>query len=398
MATLGLGVLVLAPAAAAAEGHGFAGEPLTPGTNVQETTLVGSGLYTVPVAQGAEEQYVEVQRDDPDGTLWYGATALVPGSTRTTSPTLTLESSPDGTGDSCVGYESLSSTAGQSGIASELFSTDHSAACRQADSVVLRTAGTDVPPGDFQLLVWEEPAVTNEAMLPEKSLSVVWSPTAADPDPQEVVAGRTFTDAPEVSGGTYAVHVDPGEPALLRVPLTWGQHAQVEATSTTRARGYASVEARWFTPLGGTLGATAYSGGPEARDITLDGSGDPAGWVTPTVAWRNREGPAKQAPAAFAGDYYLSIDTAPEDVPSDGVDVTLTVATVTDYAPKPPEYAQDPPPMPFVNGSSPGERATSSSAADSGTPPWPLVGGLFATAAAFAAAGAVLFLRRRANP
>jgi hypothetical protein len=396
---VGPALLVLAAPAVAAEGGDFAGEPVAPGPSAVETKKLGSGLYTLPVADGSAEQYVEVQRTVPGSTLWYGASSLVPHSTRTTSPTLVLESSPDGTGDGCVDYESLSTSVSEGGIASRLFSTDHSAACRRADSVVLRTAQGDMPPGDFQLVVWEEPPVTNAETLPEKSLSVTWNPGGAAAEPVPVEPGRTFGDAPEVDDGSYEVHVDPGEPALLPIPLTWGQHAQVEASSSTRVPGYASVAARWFTPLGGTLGDTAVSGGPGDREITLDGSGDPAAWVTPTVAWRNREGPADQAPAAFVGSYYLAIDTAAGDLPPEGVDLTLTVARVTDYAPKAPAYDQDPPPMPMVDGSegdATSAEAVSRDGSDQG-PPWVLVGGLFGTAAAFGAAGAVLLARRKAH-
>jgi hypothetical protein len=394
---LGIGLAATAGPAVAAGDAGLPGTPVTPGTNVQETAPVGSGLYTLPVAQGSEEQYVEVRRTVPGSTIWYGASALVPGSTRTTSPTLVLESSPDGTGDACVDYESLGTSIGESGIASRLFSTDHDAGCRRADSVVLRTAQDDMPAGDFQLVVWEEPPVTNAETLPEQSLSVTWTPVSAA-DPQQLEAGRTFGEAPEVDDGTYEVHVDPGEPALLAIPLTWGQHAQVEATSSTRVRGYAAVAARWFGPLGGTLGDAAYSGGPASREISLDGSGDPAAWVTPTVAWRNREGPADQAPAAFAGTYYLSIDTAAQDVPPEGVDLTLTVARVTDYPAKAPEYDEQPPPMPYVDGSEAGSAVRASRDTSDQGPPWVLVGGLVGAAGAFGAAGTVLLSRRRAHP
>lgn len=396
-AALGAGLLTWSAPAGAAGGGDFAGDPITPGPSAVETAPLGSGLYTVPVAEGSAEQYVEVRRSVPGSTIWYGASALVPGATRTTSPTLVLDSSPDGTGGSCVDYESLSTSLSEGGIASRLFSTDHAAACREADSVVLRTAADDVPPGDAQLVVWEEPPVTNADSLPEKSVSVTWSPRSADPDPEPVEPGHTFGEAPRVDDGTYEVHVDPGEPALLAVPLTWGQHAQVEATTRARAHGFASVAARWFSPLGGTLGEAAYSGGPGSREITLDGSGDPAGWVTPTVAWRNREGRPDQAPAAFAGSYYLAIDAPAADVPPDGVDLTLTVARVTDYAPKPPAYAEQPPPLPLVDGS---EAAAAESAAPGGSdqgPPWAVVGGLFGLAGAFGAAGVVLLGRRRAR-
>jgi Ca-activated chloride channel family protein len=392
---VGPGLLVLAAPAVAAEGSDFAGDPVTPGPSAVETTAVGSGLYTLPVAEGSAEQFLEVQRTVPGSTLWYGASAEIPGASAGRAPILTLESSPDGTGEACVDYESLSYGVDENPLKSVLFSTDHLGACREAESLVLRAGQNDMPAGDYQLVVWEEPPVTNSETLPERSTSVHWTPVEPD-EPTTVEPGPSYDRAPSVDDGTWSVHVVPGETALLRVPLTWGQHAQVEATSSTRAPGGGTVSARWISPLGGVLGDTAYDGGgPERREVALDGSGDAAGWVTPTVAWRNRERSAKVAPAAFAGDYYLALD-AGDDVPADGADLTLSVATVTDYAPKPPDYSTDPPPMPLVDGSTPEARSATDDA-DRG-PSWPVVGGLFGGAAVFAAAGAVLLTRRRVRP
>jgi hypothetical protein len=79
------------------------------------------------------------------------------------------------------------------------------------------------------------------------------------------------------------------------------------------------------------------------------------------------------------------------------VDLTLTVTRVTDYAPKAPDYAEEPPPMPLVDGSTPEAAAQAGSADAEQGPPWVLVGGLFGVAGAFGAAGVVLLGRRRAR-
>ncbi|MBB6627972.1 hypothetical protein H5V45_11655 [Nocardioides sp. KIGAM211] len=402
-AALGLGLLGLAAPALAADPATFAGEEVTPAGNVIEATPVGPGLYTVAVPEGDAEQYVEVKRTIPGSTLWYGASAVLPKSDGSTAPLLTLESSPDGSGDSCVGFESLSDTLDQSTFSTRLFTTTKKPACQAADSLVLRTAATDVPAGRYQLVVWEEPPLEEGATLPDRSVTVPWAALPSAP-PDDLVPGTTYADAPEVTAGTYAVHVEPGEPALVKVPLTWGQHAQVAAVSSTRTTAYATVGARWLSPLGGVLGETGYSGGPTTTELTLNSTPTTAGWATPTIAWKNREGKAGDTPAAIAGDYYLSIDTFADKATKDGVDLTLNVGVVTDYPATAPPYAEDPPALPYVDGTSGPGSGGSDGAGGSGTAAgdagreagtsWTLVGGLFGAAALFAVAGVVALGRR----
>lgn len=411
-AALGLGLLGVAAPALAADPGAFAGEALTPAGNTIEATQIASGLYTIAVPQGGAEQFVEVRRTFAGSTIWYGASAVIAKTDGTTSPSLTLESSPDGAGNSCVGFESLSDSVDQSTFSTRLFTTTRKAACQSADSLVLRLAQNDLGPGSYQLVVWEEPPLESGATLPDRSVTVAWDPLAST-QPDDLVAGTTYADAPEVTGGTYAVHVEPGEPALLKVPLTWGQHAQVAATTSARTKEYAAVRARWLTPLGGELGETGHSGGPTASELTLSdvgtGPNPTAAWVTPSIAWKNREAKADQAPAAVAGDYYLSIDTDADEVPAGGVDLILDVGVVTDYPATAPAYAETPPPLPYVDGSSDlpdatdstgardgaDDRATRSAAADPAGTSWPVAGALFGGALAFAAAGVVALARRR---
>lgn len=397
LAGLGLGLLV-APAYAAG---GFAGDPLTPGTSAAQPASVGSGVYRVEASGGAE-QYVVVPRTVEGSRIWFGASADVQP-TADLGGGLTLQSTPEGKGaEPCNPVEGVYAEPDETGLRSGLFSTGRSAACRHAADIALRLRPEGLRSSDYQLVVWEEPPVQNAASLP-RSVGVSWAPMRVA-EPRELDAGSTFADAPVLPDGTRTVHVDPGATALFRVPLTWGQHAQVEAVSFGSASGFAQVSGRWLTPLGGAIADTAYSqGGPASHQVVLDGRGEPAGWVTPVVAWGNR-GSGSTAPAAFAGDYYLSIDTRADDAPAEGVDLTLTARTVTDYAGTAPAYTQDPPPLPSVDGTAGAPATTTASdaaqLADHATSASPsgsstAVGiGLLAVAALLAVGGA-LALRGR---
>ena len=212
-------------------------------------------------------------------------------------------------------------------------------------------SGDDVtyPAGEKgQLVVWEEPPVKDASLLPPPSTTQPWDGTVM-PAKGEAGLGATYADAPDLTGGTYDAHIDPGAPALFAVPLDWGQHVEISLQyKGAEYKDYVPVEPVLVTPLGGTADWAKADGGPTFPDVNLKYPSMDGGVASPTITWRNREKPTSN-PAAFPGTYYVMLKMGTKDAPKKGADVTLGVNVITDKAADSP-YAQDPAPLPDISG------------------------------------------------
>lgn len=178
--------------------------------------------------------------------------------------------------------------------------------CEQADTVTLSLDRTKGARGGAptELLVMEEPAVTNLEQLPEADDSQPdqVAPTPADPRP--VVGGVSFSSAPQISPGSWSETFVPGETIFYRVPVGWGQRLRLSVLPTP---GTVTDEVRKLTHFNAAIH------GPD-RDRPSDvnansgtfGSDEPTQQATREVRYRNRETPGT-ADTDLAGDWFVSI-------------------------------------------------------------------------------------------
>ena len=189
-------------------------------------------------------------------------------------------------------------------------------------------------------MVWEEPPVEDASLLPPPSTTQSWDGSVM-PAKGEAKLGTSYADAPDLTGGRYEAHVDPGVPALFAVPLDWGQHVEVSMQyKGAEYKDYVPIEAVLVTPLGGEAEWAKTDGGPTFPDVNLKYPSMDGGVASPTITWRNREKPTSN-PAAFPGTYYVMLKMGTKDAPKKGADVTMGVNVITDKAADSP-YAEDP--------------------------------------------------------
>ncbi|QIX28484.1 hypothetical protein ncot_19225 [Nocardioides sp. JQ2195] len=403
---LGAGLAAACLLAPAAAHESSADEkPIVLGDSYDTTTVVEPGLHPfVPPASNAEG-YLSVERTIDNSTIWLGETLLSPEPVETSyfvRPTTDESGQSCGTGWSVEATYYFHEFLGGGGFGS--------AACRKSDQVTFVHNGPlegDLSGAEAQLVVWEEPPVTDRSILPPPAITSKWS-AKAPPAKGTVELGTDFASAPELAGGRWDVHVDPGRTALFKVPLDWNQHMQVHLTyDGVRTEQSVPIEPVLITPIG----ATSYWGdhfagkdveAPDFTDLNLAYSGpEGAGAVSPSITWRNRE--ESGIKAAFPGNYYVLLRMNKNNVddkanPKNGADITVGVKVITDKPPRSP-YSQDPEPIPDLNGEEPADEESETKASDSSssadTTSWGAVGGLFGGSAVMAAAGFVALGKHR---
>ncbi|MEZ5096094.1 MAG: hypothetical protein R2731_08160 [Nocardioides sp.] len=256
--------------------------------------------------------------------------------------------------------------------------------------------------------------------MPPDSGSVAWAelpdPVARAGEATAVTAGFGYADAPELADGVFRVHVDPSRGGLVKLPVSWGQHAQL-ALRPTRSYDdlWASLTARWFGPLGGEVKGLTQPGDTGLVPLVKDADG--AHLATPTVRWRAR--PARYAAAAaLPGPYFLQLyapayDGAPELPP--GRRPPGQRGHRRGLRSGAPAYVADAGAPPYVDGSrrvpapaeptpsggtepAPSARTVAAGQAGRAEVPVPVIAAVAGSAVLFAAAGLHLLRRGRRRP
>lgn len=393
------------------------GDRIEPGTSIGAAAEVTTGTYTMNVPEAGAEHFFEVRRGDPEEVIWYGVTTQVDRGYDYAGLNLTGVADGDSTRECNAG---VGSDLDSRSFLTQLASSNRSPDCRDAESIVISVANEEIAdeslPSDafYQLVIWREPAVEDTGALPAPNEDSPW--VQMNPaEPQEVDGATSFTEAEPLADGTYRTTIRRGEPTIFAFPLTFGQHAQVEASIADGStfNGFSDITPAWVSPLGGLLREVDPSGGPGPA-LPVNGEA-PAGWSTPIVTYTNRLrtggvgglsgggfGSTAAAPAAFAGTYFLALEIPGGEFDQDNyreeTEIEMTVATITDYAASPPEYTTDAAPLSALDGSGyvateEEEQAAREQSADEA--PWLLVLGLFAGAALLAAVGGVAVGRVR---
>lgn len=404
VATLAVAVLAMVAVPPTAQAAELPGDPLTPGPSIQSGAPVTTGVYTVDMPSNGGSQFFEVPRKIKGSTLWAGVSADF-ASGDEAELDVSAYADGDSTKDCGEGGFLDSGFSVARGLRTGLFSTS-GPVCSDAKSMVVEVRGSGaMPPGDYQLVVWEEPPVKNTDQMPVAagSPSVIDVPKGK---PKAITAGQSYADAPLLADGSYKVTLKPGDEGLLRVPLDWGEHVQVDASVGIIEDNFSDIGARWITPMGGAVEAASPAGGLGVDTLQLyDGGEHRAQWATPSIYWRNREiGGSEDVPMALAGDHFLQIELPDEGIPSQGVTLTLNARTVQDTPDAAPEYTSETqmptvtgelvdPADPIADDSGDGESTQAAGGAESRN--WPVIILLFLGSAVFATAGTFSLGRAR---
>lgn len=363
-----------------------------------------SGVYDIHLPEEGDEGWVAVKREQKGSTIWLAESLASPELRN--NRYMSLRQMADGTGSDC-GEDSVNFEGDdyrQHQFMSAILRSEGE--CATSDSVYY---SHDAPSG-FEhseqvttMAVWEEPPVEDVSLLPPPSLEQKWTgKTDSLPEKGDANLGATFAEAPDLTGGRWNAHVDPGKVALFRVPLDWNQHLELGMKYDGEGQDeFVSIEPVLITPLGGISEWGEMQNGagdaPSFADLNLKYPTMPAGAVSPSITWRNRE--ADGVTAAFPGTYYVMIKMGAADAPKQGVDFTMGVNVVTDKAAASP-YAEEGDPVPDVGGHSEeeetgdeGEEKASGGSGDK--TPWGAVSALFGGSAVMAAVGALALGRYR---
>ena len=389
-----------------------ADEEITFGTSEADAPVVAPGRYEFRMPEAESENFLAVERKIPRSTIWVAQTLVSSGTkngylyydaTGADSQNRCSDDAGSFEGDDYIGHQFMTGIL-QIG----------KGPCLKEDKVDLSyrpyASGDDskVPSGEKgQIVVWEEPPVEDASLLPPPSTTQSWDGSVM-PAKGEAELGTSYADAPDLTGGRYEAHIDPGVPALFAVPLDWGQHVEVSMQyKGTEYKDYVPIEAVLVTPLGGEAEWAKTEGGPTFADVNLKYPSMDGGVTSPTITWRNREKPASN-PAAFPGTYFVMLKIGTKDAPARGADVTLGVNVITDQAADSPS-ASEPAPPPDIRGRAAaptddggegkeggqGGNESASSSSSGGATPWGTVTALFGGAAVMAAAGAFSLSRYR---
>ena len=263
-----------------------------------------------------------------------------------------------------------------------------------------------------EIVVAEEPAITNLAVLPEPVTNYDGKTSRVEVGKaSSVLGGTSFSNATEVSPATLTDSMATGETVFYRIRLETGQRLRV--TATTPAPGTA-----WNLGSAELITSRVMLYSPSRTLLTsqmasLQGKGSvTVSGASPQVRVRNREapvspswGPPSVSTASQAGDYYIAVQVDPLQSFLTGRVMRTRVAVAVDGKPAGmAEYAADasPTPTPDPSGEATaagtpepsGNPGIGSPPEDGGVPTWLSVAGVAVIAAA-AGAGGVLLVRRR---
>jgi Ca-activated chloride channel family protein len=396
----------------------FQGTTVQTAENIQGAPSVTSGVYVVDAPAEGDTGYLEVPRAIEGSNIWIDATVdLGPAASAAGfDGGLQVSGLADGAlSDDCWFPGSVSSDTGDSVVTprleTTLWQTNRQPTCKAAESitVVVHSYQWTPPAGtQVQLTVWEEPPATGTERLQTPSRTVTWGDLSVPGDPTDVEAGSSWSDAPDISSGTFAFHLDPGSVGVFRMPLELRQHGQV-LLSSQQTMNDDAVTAFWATPQGGAVLRPDLPGAPSSASTAgLDLADGPATYAiaTPVVNWRDRElsnGVFALDQTGLPGTYYFVVHLARKSVPAQGVDFTFQSGFFSDYSVTAPSYTSAAPPIPQVatfGGETAGATSSdpvSGSGSDGGGVPWPIVLMLFGGAAIFGVIGVVALGRARAG-
>ncbi|PFG20972.1 vWA domain-containing protein [Serinibacter salmoneus] len=273
----------------------------TPDTSVAPTLTAGT-RYLTPIPAEGDVRHFRIEREIPGSQLW----ASLSSERESIGIPASIEFLGGAAGDweRCGNDLSTSSNVSSSlQVHTAIASSDPEPECSTTDSLILKLEnffGAEGAEGLLsELTIIEEPPVANLAVLP----GAVEEPEAwvdvASADATQILGGVSLAENPEVTTGTYAFDLLPGESALFHSMLDWGQSLQVR----TSLNDYSDLTL--FSPTGDSV--TGHSIDVNGVDTS---SQDPRieGYRTAPVNYRNRESNATGVKElALPGAYTFAI-------------------------------------------------------------------------------------------
>lgn len=318
-------------------------------TSASDAPVLGAGQYTDTLPEREDEtKHYRIPRTMPESTLHVGVT-MRPNGGGFSSYRLSL-----GTvaGRGC-GTDTATpwSAARGSSFGTAAVSSPTRAVCAEEDELVLRVrpggSSMEILGEPLEIVVMEEPPVTNPADLPGRAAQPVWHGTQPSEPAGDVVPGSSLNDAPALEPGqTYSSEMTQGEIVFFRVPVEHGQRleALVEFPAPSGpladAMGPGSDygEVTIIGPTRAEAHAVIADLGDLNRKVQLqDDRAVRAAATTPEVRYHNREGGTVRG-ASVAGDYFVGVSLDSNRDVTLPMPFTLTTETVGDVQGIP-EYA-----------------------------------------------------------
>jgi Ca-activated chloride channel family protein len=371
------------------------GTPVKATTTAADAPELTAGLYRDTYASDREPRYYRIKRTIPGSTLHVGLSSRPPmADIAIDSEAFLIQAlKKENLGCDLNATVHRGSTTKGADVASGALvipgqpTGDTQKDCVEGDTVlvsVTRRAYADkAADATVQLLVMEEPPVTDAAKLPAPAPQVA-TPEIPSGTAKPVTGGGGFDDAVEITQGTYTDVNMPGEQLFYRVRAGYGQqvHAMVDWPATGSS--YPPVE-----PDNSRAFALYFRSGLFAPDRTEVGpvpgsEGGQSQFVmkvepkttrvdSPTITYRNREvaetDTARPAQGtSLAGWYYvtaqLDADERARDLRYTPMPIRIRV-TVTGEPAGAPQYAEGAPAV-VTGTSSPSDTATASATGSQG--------------------------------
>ncbi|TDT31273.1 vWA domain-containing protein [Naumannella halotolerans] len=357
----------------------ISGTPVEGTSTAPGAPVVGAGQYTDTMPVG-ETLHYRIERSVPGS--WITATAdtvMTPDGIVTQenwSATLSDEQ-----GNECASEVDRSSSSFTSdrvlGVA--VRSTD---ACSDGPLFLAierdQVAGGTDAAKEFEIVIDEEPPITNYDQLPEPATM----PSGQDPveeqgDTEAVTGGTAFSDAGEIGEGSWRDEVTVGETVLYKVPLEAGQ--SFRATVVGPGDGDPPVDgAASLVVRSRTLGVDRAELASTSTVLMRQNSPAELTVGTPEVRVRNRESSGAVASASQAGDYYLAVEVEPGQPDLRGRILPIQVNLAIEGEPAGAPVHAEPEPTAEPSIEQPTEDPAPVTEGEPGTPRWvplALVGG-----------------------
>lgn len=169
-----------------------------------------------------------------------------------------------------------------------------------------------------ELLVLEEPPVTNLTELPEAEEDYPDEVDLGKEEATPVTGGTGFSDAPEVTSGTWSDTLTPGETRVYRVWVDYGQTVRFTANGPTGGFRFPAehendrlwVDGRAYAPDRRLVGSNYSSPG----DFSASYGSSPKSVTSAPVLFRNRFANGDVTASSMGGWYYYAVSIGDSDV------------------------------------------------------------------------------------
>ncbi|NNG38668.1 VWA domain-containing protein [Flexivirga sp. ID2601S] len=325
------------------------GTPVTGTPTSSGAPVIGPGRWTDKApATGKTAKFYALKHTMPGSTFLVGVTSRP--SAKDSQLRLQLKT-PDGTSCGSTSPTASNNLFGRTLLTGALSSASptstSSKACASQDlnlSVSQTDWGDDAAGTPVEFDVVEVPAATNEGVLPREAEDATWQTMPAAGTPTPAAGGSGLPDATAVqAGSTSSFDLLPGETKFFKVPATWGQQVQAQATAEQNpaygAGSYRNLSVSILSPAGGYVQSTLPKGMPDTGSGTLsnsslvDDSGAMVGSATTPIRYTNGGSVYDRTEATSApGDYYVAVALTTQssekpDTLRSPLKMTLQVAT-----------------------------------------------------------------------